>query len=796
MCSTVQGTGGAGFLIGGYDMTTRYLLVLNIVACFGTLTTACEKSPILFENTEASSDFLDPVPDGEIAYYRMRDGSGTELKEWRGKPSATIHGEKMWRGNFLDFDGIDDYVNIPLEVLDELNGSPAMTMAAWFTADGFDGCDSDDCRLISKANGIAEQQHDFMLSTIRKQQQIHLRFRLNTDLEATRTLIADRGNILSNEWSYNAKGNWHHAAAVYDGANKRMRLYLGGREVGNKKMEGNIALNLSRPIWIGGNPSDAQVRPWKGRITRVRFYDRALDECEVRKLALTENDVDYCDADGQAETKQPEPEPKSEPNPNTKQTGDLSAIKPHQHPHLYFTQAELDRIRQRKESGQFSPAAKAAWKKVRWTKNNKGELVDLLAVTRPSDFELGRARAQGGFKPRYKLLQWRGKQNMNAAMSYAVEPTCNKQKAMKKALLSYLDIPRDLERAQIGGHIQFVLPWMFDLLYNAKSVCPETNGEPVLNKGEKTEIYEFMGDVTRRLTKAGAGVDRKIGCVWNPKQGRYTELKTTINEDKSVVHEVTDRRCRLHDEDKLIHKDGYDNFYTLDVNAAVTMALMSGDQALVNRLEDGKVYDDRPPEEKHISDPCPITNIPDDDFLQENCGLKQHAKDLVGGLRSFWNIIGGATYKTGYLYDGYKRVYGFDPHITFAPGEFFADEQYDAGEGQHYHFFSLLGVLPMVISTSLNGADTWSYLDHRILETFKTGAPWAHTAFRVTDNEGEGGDRNHTPLYWIVQKEYPNDCTIRAVTSRSESRATYGYFFSDVAPIWAEAGPEPTRSCN
>jgi hypothetical protein len=63
-----------------------------------------------------------------------------------------------------------------------------------------------------------------------------------------------------------------------------MKLYLDGVAVGSMPKTGSIAQSAAVPVWIGGNPADPTIRPWKGAIDDVRIYKRALSAGEVLAL--------------------------------------------------------------------------------------------------------------------------------------------------------------------------------------------------------------------------------------------------------------------------------------------------------------------------------------------------------------------------------------------------------------------------------------------------------------------------------------------------------------------------------
>jgi hypothetical protein len=151
----------------------------------------------------------------------------------------------------------------------------AITISAWFNAEDLANCGNRDCRIISKAaGGVAEQDHYFMVSTIKSGADTRLRFRLKTG-DTTATLIATSGNLSDNQWT--------HVTAVYDGST--MRLYKDGVEVGTHNKTGAIATDPTVSVWIGGNPSAATDRPWDGLIDDIRIYDRAITPQEIQTLA-------------------------------------------------------------------------------------------------------------------------------------------------------------------------------------------------------------------------------------------------------------------------------------------------------------------------------------------------------------------------------------------------------------------------------------------------------------------------------------------------------------------------------
>ena len=180
-----------------------------------------------------------------------------------------LNGAKAATGLFsraLQFDGVNDSVDAGTF---DVNGRE-ITLSAWIKADDFD---THDARIISKAKGTAEQDHYWMLSTIKKSGSIKPRFRLKTNGKTT-TLIGKQDLPV---------GKWVHVAATYDGSS--MRIYLDGKLMGSVKKSGFISTNSSVAVRMGDNPKGG--RAFDGTIDDVRVYSRALSASELANLDIT-----------------------------------------------------------------------------------------------------------------------------------------------------------------------------------------------------------------------------------------------------------------------------------------------------------------------------------------------------------------------------------------------------------------------------------------------------------------------------------------------------------------------------
>lgn len=182
-----------------------------------------------------------------VAWWRFNESGGSttavdELGNYDGRYEGSTPGgspSPPYGGSGAAvFDGFDDHIDVgPVNV-----SGISMTILAWIKADDFDNAEG---RIISKAKGVNESDHYWMLSTIDVSGRKRLRFRLNTNIGGTDVLQASAGDLTTNTWTF--------VAAVYDGI--RMRLYKDGQLVGWRWKFGSIATSSTARASIGSNPS-------------------------------------------------------------------------------------------------------------------------------------------------------------------------------------------------------------------------------------------------------------------------------------------------------------------------------------------------------------------------------------------------------------------------------------------------------------------------------------------------------------------------------------------------------------
>ena len=76
-----------------------------------------------------------------------------------------------------------------------------------------------------------------------------------------------------------ADGEWHHVAGTYDG--KQMNLYVDGKQIGSKAIEGKLNTQSTQPMKIGSYGNE----PFLGDLNDIRLYRSGLSKIQMKRLA-------------------------------------------------------------------------------------------------------------------------------------------------------------------------------------------------------------------------------------------------------------------------------------------------------------------------------------------------------------------------------------------------------------------------------------------------------------------------------------------------------------------------------
>jgi hypothetical protein len=212
-------------------------------------------------------------------------------------------------------------------------------------------------------------------------------------------------------------------------------------------------------------------------------------------------------------------------------------------------------------------------------------------------------------------------------------------------------------------------------------------------------------------------------------------------------------KTKVEKEDQI--RVGYENWRQWEFHAGVVAGLVSHDDKFTTRI---------------------LNSFPDNYFEVSNIGR------YAPQSRDIKNMINGLVYSSGYNYDGYHRIYGFNAPNAIYNGQ-------NSGQGQHYHFFAVLPAVLGAEAVTQNGYDMWNYGNKALLRTLERSSTWAFSAWDGNLNR----DRNWSPIYWIAKKRFPNEPFIQNITRDTRSLASMPYLFDDLLPLWGAVNSSSTN---
>jgi hypothetical protein len=167
-------------------------------------------------------------------------------------------------GNALQFDGSNDYINVPNH--SSLNPTGAITVSAWIKADTW-AANSWDASIVSKEQW-ASGSSGYVL---RCGDNGKLSFSFSSGGGSFPEALS--GSVMST-------GTWYHVAGTFDGST--IKVYINGSEADSTSYSGSIGVS-SYPLNIGRG-TYAPHRIFDGTIDDVGIWDRALDTSEIAYL--------------------------------------------------------------------------------------------------------------------------------------------------------------------------------------------------------------------------------------------------------------------------------------------------------------------------------------------------------------------------------------------------------------------------------------------------------------------------------------------------------------------------------
>lgn len=195
--------------------------------------------------------------------WDLNESTGIGIKDISGNSNdGLIYGANWTGGKYgsaLQFDGVDDYAEVPHS--SSLNISGSITLEAWVLTNKLTGSQ----RILRKAIGVPVSGYGLRIISG----------------GAVQFILWNPGGgyeYLSSTMNLST-GTWYHIVGTYDG--KTQRIYINGEEKG--KRESVFAMNTNTyPVTIGSDSS--KINPFYGIIDEIRIYNRALTQQEVKAI--------------------------------------------------------------------------------------------------------------------------------------------------------------------------------------------------------------------------------------------------------------------------------------------------------------------------------------------------------------------------------------------------------------------------------------------------------------------------------------------------------------------------------
>ena len=196
--------------------------------------------------------------DGLVGYWSFDKGSGSIVHDSSGYGNdGTVYGASWTtdspsdEGYALDFDGKDDYVEIPdSSSLDLLN---SLTLAAWVTRKG-PGSESPLVyeMIVSKHQTHNSRSYNLEIRQPYQQAEIEI-------IDPNNALYDSRGNTVLND------NEWYHLAATYDYDTGMLNVYVNGQLDNSENVGQHNLMQTSVPVIIGAYVEGLPI-PFSSRI--------------------------------------------------------------------------------------------------------------------------------------------------------------------------------------------------------------------------------------------------------------------------------------------------------------------------------------------------------------------------------------------------------------------------------------------------------------------------------------------------------------------------------------------------
>jgi hypothetical protein len=225
--------------------------------------------------------------DGLVSYWSFdeADISGDTVEDVWGENDGTIMGDpgivtgKV--GEAFEFDGIDDYISIPVSPSLNMGGS-SYTIVAWALVDS---------SVTYASERILVEYGAWAAGTYQLTSMNDNHWKTNFHGRSS-----NQGSECNIDWT---DSEWHHLVGVFDNDANFMRTYFDGT-ICDTTAENNAPVDVDLPLYIASRGGGSLFS--RATIDEVAIYNRAISEDEVKQNFAAEGLVAVSPADRLTET--------------------------------------------------------------------------------------------------------------------------------------------------------------------------------------------------------------------------------------------------------------------------------------------------------------------------------------------------------------------------------------------------------------------------------------------------------------------------------------------------------------
>jgi len=210
------------------------------------------------------------IEPGPVAHWKFDEGVGSIAYDSASSNDGVVYGPQWVDGvldGALDFDGVDDCVEVSDNPNLRFDGGSPYSLAVWVKAER---AVPDFSSILVKGPAYDE---NYGLYIVEATGAVRLQYSYGGTYTANETLVDSASSVLNS--------SWHHVVGTFDGS--QLRLYINGvlEVTGNSAAGIPDTSTTSLTVGVRAGPLD---KYFDGLIDDARIYDRALSTSEVELL--------------------------------------------------------------------------------------------------------------------------------------------------------------------------------------------------------------------------------------------------------------------------------------------------------------------------------------------------------------------------------------------------------------------------------------------------------------------------------------------------------------------------------